>query len=254
MDRLTDEELERLLRETFADKEKLVDTLLWATRRRRSPVPALLAAAAVLVVLGGILYGVNRDPDVDPVAVPPTTAVQPQDEDAQIWASAVTAITQKFQPKYELQLVVMPQRTSPEADLVIVPSREYNSGPQNESATTAQPFSSTQMDQIADQVGAATQVQVEWLQPGVYAGPVDTCAAPEAAVLVGNVVDKGDHKEVRTKINYGCDFVYAVTYRVEKRADTWTATGPVGSGEGTWPVGSTCAPTGKKPATPPKDC
>ena len=52
MARLTDEELERLLRETFADKEDQVDSLPQTTKRRRPAAPVLLAAAAVLVVLG----------------------------------------------------------------------------------------------------------------------------------------------------------------------------------------------------------
>lgn len=54
MPKLTDEELGQLLRETFTEKEDLVDQLPEATLRpvvRRAP--ALLAAAAVLTILGG---------------------------------------------------------------------------------------------------------------------------------------------------------------------------------------------------------
>jgi hypothetical protein len=256
MNRLTDEELERLLRETFADKEKLVDTLPLATMRRRPLVPVLLAAAAVLVVLGGILYGVNRGRDVDPVAVPPASA-QPNDEDAQIWATAVTAITTQFQSRYDVQLVVMHEQTSPPADLEIVPTGESNSGPQGGtgSATIAQPFSAMQMDEIADQVGTATRAQVRFLTPGSSAGTIQLmCDAKQATVLVGNVVDNGGHKEVRTRFSYSCGPDYVITYRVAKLADTWTATGLAGSGAGTWPATQNCVLTGTTPASPPTQC
>ena len=76
MAKLTDEELERLLRETFADKEDLLDSLPQATKRRRPVAPLLLAAAAVLAVLGSILYGVSRGGDLDPVP-PVATASTP---------------------------------------------------------------------------------------------------------------------------------------------------------------------------------
>ncbi|MDX6283081.1 MAG: hypothetical protein QOH03_4152, partial [Kribbellaceae bacterium] len=57
MPKLTDEEVGQLLRETFTEKEELLDHLPEATtipvRRRKAPV--LLAAAAVIVILAGVL-------------------------------------------------------------------------------------------------------------------------------------------------------------------------------------------------------
>lgn len=62
MSKLTDDEVGQLLRETFADKEKLVDQLPEATTAPvRRKAPALLAAAAVLVVLAGAVSIAGKD-------------------------------------------------------------------------------------------------------------------------------------------------------------------------------------------------
>jgi hypothetical protein len=76
MPKLTDEEVGRLLRETFAEKEDLVDQLPEATVapvRRKAPV--LLAAAAVFVVMAGALSiaGINRGPSSEPASAPPAS-------------------------------------------------------------------------------------------------------------------------------------------------------------------------------------
>lgn len=241
MARMTDEELEQLLRETFADKEKLVDTLPEATKPHRPPVaPVLLAAAAVLVVLGGILYGVNRIRDVDP-APPVATAGQ----DAQIWGATITAITQRFQPQYKLDTLLVPGHTS-----TITTASRLQSG--DERADAVRTFSAAEKDQIEDQVVTATHVQFRWTEPE----PRDTimkCFPTIARVSVGNVVDKGDHQEVPAWIAYNCGAEYWLTYRVEKRGDTWTTVGTVGPGHGMIPAGG-CALSGKTPASPKPGC
>ena len=99
MAKLTDDDIEQLLRETFADKENLVDELPSATKRR-SPGPVLLAAAAVLVVLAGVLYAVNRAGDPD--AVSPAGQVSPtvrfESDDAMIWAKAIQSMLRQVTP------------------------------------------------------------------------------------------------------------------------------------------------------------
>jgi hypothetical protein len=62
MPKLTDDEVGTLLRETFVDKENLVDQLPTATTSpARRKAPALLAAAAVVAVLAGTVTVAGRD-------------------------------------------------------------------------------------------------------------------------------------------------------------------------------------------------
>ncbi|MFI5710791.1 hypothetical protein [Kribbella sp. NPDC051620] len=71
MPKLTDEEVGQLLRETFTEKEELLDHLPEATIRPvRRKAPVLLAAAAVLVVLAGVLSvaGLDGGPPPGPTA------------------------------------------------------------------------------------------------------------------------------------------------------------------------------------------
>ncbi|WP_328332613.1 hypothetical protein OHA70_14435 [Kribbella sp. NBC_00382] len=79
MPKLTDEEVGQLLRETFTEKEELLNHLPEATTppvRRKAPV--LLAAAAVLVVFAGIAVatGLERGPNTQPVAQSPAPPMQ----------------------------------------------------------------------------------------------------------------------------------------------------------------------------------
>jgi len=234
MARLTDEELERLLRETFADKEKLADSLPKATKSRRPVAPVLLAAAAVLVVLGGILYGVNRGGDADPA---PPVAVAPAGDDAEIWGAAITAITHRLQPKYDLRSLLVRDQT---AELI---------GTQR--AGNVRAFSAAQKERIADRVSTATHIEVKWVDAQPHA-TTETCFRELANVSVGEVFDKGDHKEVRTSIAYNCGYSYVLTYRVEKQNGVWTVTGTVGPGEGSIPAG--CPMSGESPASPRDGC
>jgi hypothetical protein len=232
MPRLTDEDLEQLLRETFADKEKLVDSLPQATKRRRPVGPVLLAAAAVLVLLGGILYGVSRGGEVEPT---PPVASSSATDDADIWAAAIVAITQRLDQRAGLQSLLVRDRAS-SVDAV-------------QEAGNARTFSAAEKNRISDQVVKDAGVQVEWLGTGAMTAQ---CVRTLARVSVGEVVDKGDHKEVRTSIANNCGFQYTVTYRVEKRDDSWIVTGIVGVPVGVVPVG--CPLSGKTPASPQAGC
>lgn len=71
MPKLTDEEVGQLLRETFTEKEELLDHLPEATTKPvRRKAPVLLAAAAVIVVLAGVLSiaGLDGKPTPRPTA------------------------------------------------------------------------------------------------------------------------------------------------------------------------------------------
>jgi hypothetical protein len=244
---LTDEDLERLLRETFADKEKLVadkdelvDTLPETTKRGRPVAPILLAAAAVLVVLGGVLYGVSRG-SVDPAPPVATDGVAKASgnasPDADIWAAAITAITQRADQTVGTQSV----RTV----LVMDQTATFTGA---ERASKVRVFSAAEKARIADLVAKAAHVRVEWPDPAVVY--TAKCVQAVVRVSVGEVVDKGDHKEVSTGIS-NCGYS-ALTYRIEKRGDSWTVTGTVGAVQGSIPV--SCPMSGKTPASPRFGC
>jgi hypothetical protein len=228
MTKLTDDDLGDLLRETFTEKETLADHLPAATRRRRTG-PVLLAAAVVLAVVAGVLYGVNR---VDrPRQTTPAATITASD-DADIWAAALTAMARRFEPSSGWHgLVVL--------DLSDVGKDHVRKGPD---------FSTAQKERIAATVGDVAPV--EWDTDITSA----SCRNRQTAQLqVGDIVNKGDHQEVLVSISSGCLYGYGQTYRVEKRDGVWVATGTVGPGTGTWPA-LDCLMTGKSPASPQAGC
>ncbi|WP_433164808.1 hypothetical protein [Kribbella sp. CA-247076] len=231
---MKDQDLERLLRETFADKEKLLDSVPSATRRRRSAAPVLLAAAAVLVVLGGILYGVNRGPDADPA---PPVAAAPAGDDAEVWSAAITAVVQQFQPKYKLDTVHLSDRPA-----VVVEAQ---------GAGRAWAFSAAQKDRIAEVVSTSAHVDVTWIDPATLASRAN-CVRTRADVSVGRVVDKGARKEVQTRITYNCGHEYWLTYLVEQQATRWIVIGTVGTPGGVLPLPASGCPLKKVPPTNPQ--
>jgi hypothetical protein len=236
MGKLTDEELEQLLRETFADKEKLTDRLPKATTRRWSVAPVLLAAATVLIVLAGILYGVNRGGAADPAPPVATSGVADATQNADIWAAAITAMAQRFAPADGWSSLEVLDR----------PSGVRTQVPQESGAAQFSPAVKERISQLA-----GTVAPVRWPTQAVF---TQSCTAARiAGIVVGEVVTSGDHKEVRVRIHYNCNYSYAQTYRVEKVGDAWTATGTVGVGEGTVPVGG-CPLSRTTPATPRAGC
>jgi hypothetical protein len=227
MARLTDEDLEQLLRETFADKEELVDSLPQATKRRRPVGPVLVAAAAALVVLGSILYGVNRDGDADP-APPVATGVQntsgDASPDADIWAAVIVAMAQRFKPGDQVYL---------ESGATAVVVRQYSQG------RAAARFSEADKVRIEQLVAAV--VPVRWKSP------VDSNCTPQTLVIsLGAVYERGDHKQVNAFVD-NCNSVVALTYRVDKKDGVWTATSETAA-----PVG--CPLSRTTPASPRQGC
>jgi len=99
MPALTDNQLADLLRETFADHEAGAPITLPQATKRRHFVPALVAAAATVAVLGGTLYAVHGDDPVPPVGQSPTvSAGLPASSDAAAWAKAIRKIAQDHAP------------------------------------------------------------------------------------------------------------------------------------------------------------
>jgi hypothetical protein len=216
--RLTDDELGDLLRETFAERETLADHLPEATKRR-NPAPVLLAAAAVLVVLVGVLYGVHRPDRSDP---PPAATPAAVSEDGIIWAAAVVSIARLAEPADGWQAVQV-----------------FGQGQRAQ----AQTFKASPTPVVTFSAAAKAQIEeaVRPLAPVTWGGVEESCvgALRVATVTVGPVVSKADHKEVHASIFYGCGSGRGsiLTYRIEKVDGSWKVTGTVGGVTGVMPAG-----------------
>jgi hypothetical protein len=240
MTRLTDDELGELLRETFAGQEELIDKLPEATNRR-NPLPAMLAAAAVLVVLAGVLYGIHRagQPDQTPpvAATPATSTTTASSESGEILGAAIGTVLRGFEPAHAhwkgVQVIAG-------AVVVNAASRQPSLSP-----LPVGTLSNVVKRQIL--LSIKPTVMGVWYQPL----PASSCnAGLSPLVTVGPIVDKGDHKEVRISFMRGCFGAYNATYRIEKIGGVWKVTGAVG------PVapGVECANRERTSASPPPGC
>ena len=218
--RLTDDELGDLLRETFAEHETLTDHLPEATKRR-SPVPVLLAAAAVFIVLVGglygVLYGVHRpDRSNQPLSAAPAAAGS---DDGSIWAAAVVSIVRRVEPSDGWQVVQ-----------VFGQGQRAHTQVLKASPPPVVTFSAVAKMRI--------EQAVRPLAPVTFDGEDPSCSARRVAtVTVGPVVSKSDHKEVHASIFYDCGRGSILTYRIEKTAGIWKVTGIVGQVTGVQPAG-----------------
>ncbi|GAA1576706.1 MULTISPECIES: hypothetical protein [Kribbella] len=226
----TDEELGALLRETFADREALVgravqdDHYVPTATKRRSALPVLLAAAMILVVLAGVLYGVQRVRPADTAepaaAVTATTSPATYStRDADVWGLAIGVMLRSF------QLPGKPTGFSPFTRAVVVDgpttaAGQVRSGPQFSSAQRVRMFSHT-----------LRIMPVTILDRPLPAGASCT-AYPKTAILrVGEVLDKGDHLEVGVALSMpvGCHGATSARYRVEPRGAHWVITQNLGA-------------------------
>ncbi|WP_350279472.1 hypothetical protein [Kribbella sp. HUAS MG21] len=224
MPKLTDDELGELLRETFAGKESLADRLPEAPKRRR-PTPALLAAAAVVAVLAGVLYGVGRLGPADPVS--PADSVSP---------AATAAVTRSPARPYTVSTVPLPPFTNGgeiwgavTVDLL----RRFKpdgggdweavqvNGGHPPGVKPAITFSPGVKAQIADAVRPVAPVR--WGGPE---SPVSCTPGRIPIVFLDPIVYRGDQAEVHTFMTWGCGAKYqqSVTYRVEKVGGSWKVT------------------------------
>jgi hypothetical protein len=231
MTKLTDEELGDLLRETFADRETLPDHLPEATKRR-NPGPILLAAAAILAVLAGVLYGVHRADRPSP-APPVATATEPGD----IWGAAIVTIARRFAPPGGWQSLE-----------VFGPGDRPHSRPFNTTPAPVVRLSALDRKRIEQVVAPVAPISWDVESSGSCDGK-----RVVATVTVGPIVDKGDHQEVAVGIFYDCGYGYLPKYRIEKVDGVWTVTGTIGTPMGVMPVGG-CPTPGRTSASPRAGC
>jgi hypothetical protein len=230
MTKLTDEELGGLLRETFAGKEDLGDSLLEATiveKRRTGPI--LLAAASVLVVLGGILYAVQGSGHDTPIGqatatVPGATTTAPGStatsgqtvpENSLIWAAAIA----------EILKIERPAAGWPGIRILDAP----NAGAGGAGITHELAKRFTEAERIAIE-NALSGVKVHWVSQRPL-GRTKDCEQPSAKqpyITVGPIVPTQGHVEVGGNIWRGCLDAHWATYRLDKQNGTWKVTGTVG--------------------------
>ncbi|WP_329005112.1 hypothetical protein OHA18_17190 [Kribbella sp. NBC_00709] len=216
MTRLTDDELGELLRETFTEHEELVDRLPAATKRR-SPLPAMLAAAAVLVVLAGVLYVANRTGAADsapPAATPPTTRTA--DDDATIWTASIETLLRTVKPAAGAwrSVIVL--------DLSDVGTKHARKGP---------PISADQRETMTYLVRKIAPLQFH--RDMAPAPP--TCRDNRVGVVqLADVIDKGDHVEAQVSLFHDCNHWETATYRVEHRGPFWVVTATLVTDSQTW--------------------
>jgi hypothetical protein len=231
--RLTDDELGDLLRETFADHETLPDHLPRATKRR-NPAPVLLAAAAVLAVVVGVLYGVHRSGQHDPAQPVATAAVT---DDGDIWGAAIVTLAGRFAPPEGWQSI----QVDGAGDRPMPRPHDATQPP----AVTFSAVAKTRIEQAV-----APLAPVQWASPVA----VQSCNRHVPSVTVGPIVDRGDHKEVAVSISYDCGLRgYLPTYRIEKVDGAWKVTGTIGTTTGVAPAAG-CPRTAQSSASPREGC
>jgi hypothetical protein len=228
----TDEELGTLLRETFADREALVGRAVidehhvpTATKHRRV-MPVLLAAAMVLVVLGGVLYGVQRLHSADTVqpaatataaATPTTSPAVYTTRDADIWGLAIGLTIRTYENSRP-----GPKTIKPFVRAVLVDSPSTAPG----RVRPGQQFSSNQRVIIQSHLIRITPLTI------LRGAPNAGCwTYPKAALLhVSDVLDQGDHLEVDVAMTLpnACADSVSARYRVEARGAHWVITQNLG--------------------------
>ncbi|GAA0934830.1 hypothetical protein GCM10009554_21180 [Kribbella koreensis] len=245
MSKLTDEEVGQLLRETFADKEGLLDQLPEATstpvRRRKGPV--LLAAAAVLVVLVGVVSvaGLNRGPSSEPAGAsaasstngtptPPNpsvaiTAARPPVSLAYLSGVAIAELTKWERPAAGWPVVKVLDATYSQASSPI------------EVGGKGTPLSQQAQALIA---ASAVGVPIEWVQRRPKGDKVCEEADGTPYVTLGPVVmaKSGASATIGMSIWRGCMDAQWLTYRLVRDAtqfsgaeaskQRWSVAGTVG--------------------------
>ncbi|QNE20258.1 hypothetical protein F1D05_23015 [Kribbella qitaiheensis] len=237
---MKDEDLGLLLRETFAEKEELIDNLPEATiiaRRRTGPI--LLAAASVLVILGGILYAVQwtghdtpigqatttgpaatTAPGSIPTMTPPpgstATDGQPVPERSMIWAAAIA----------EILKIERPAAGWPGIRVLDAPNG--GAGGNGITYELATPFTAAERAGIEKALAAVAPVHWVRSRPTGGANVCDQPAAKEPYVTVGPIVPTQGHVEVGINVWRGCLDARWMTYRLDQKAGTWTVMGTIG--------------------------
>ena len=213
MTKPTDDEIGTLLRETFADKENLVEHLPEATKHRRTPV--LLAAAAVLLILGGILYAAGRgDPSPPPVAQATETVptAQTQSADPLIWATGIEGILEREPGTKPIVLYVLD-------------APHQGAGDPTGGRVRGTPF--TDAERVGIENALAGVARIEWIRT---AGN-ENCDVPKSRtpiITLAPIVHKDGHVELGISSWYDCLAAHWLTFRLDQKAGSWQITGTVG--------------------------
>ncbi|MEV0798111.1 hypothetical protein AB0I34_10505 [Kribbella sp. NPDC050281] len=227
MARLTDDEIGELLRETFTEKEELTDRLPEATTRRRTG-PILLAVAAILIVVAGALVGIRW---LTGPASQPAAAAKPV-SDTDIWVGAIEATARRYQPSDGWRQLVLLQ--TPAWKMPGMPS----------------PAQLTELSRQEISRRVSATVPARWGTPLTASTSTGCFTRRFAEISVGELLDRGDHKEVWLTIVYGCGSINKLTYRVEP-SGRLAVIGTSGTGERT---PTACSTPGRTPANAEAGC
>ena len=196
---------------------------------KRLTGPTLLAAASVLVVLGGILYATQGGSHDTPIGqatatVPGATTTAPDStatsgqtvpENSLIWAAVIA------------EILTIERRAGGWPGIQIVAAPNGGAGGASMSYELAKPF--TEAERIGIE-NALDGVAVHWVSNRPLGG-TKLCEQPTAKqpyITVGPIVPTQGHLEVGANIWRGCDDAHWATYRLDQKAGTWTVTGTVG--------------------------
>jgi hypothetical protein len=217
MNDLTDDELGTLLKETFTEKEELLDKLPGATKPHRRRTPVLLAAAAVLVVLAGVLYTVNRPAPAPPTAHGGTVNVEETgSKDGAIWGTAIVTLASRFQPPggWSAVEVISQDAWLQSGAAVAPPGSRY-------SEQTPVRFSAA--DRVAIESAVRAVAPVSWSLAGAQ-----TQSCPErrpAQVIVGPVLAGN---QVHLTLQDGCGLARTATYGLRLVNGSWKVVTGIG--------------------------
>ncbi|WP_020391031.1 hypothetical protein [Kribbella catacumbae] len=239
MPKLTDDEVGQLLRETFADKENLVDQLPEATTSPvRRKLPVLIAAASVLAVLGGAVSIVGTDHKQE--ARPTQTPTVPLGDS---YAPAASKPTAAVTTTLELNLTVTGwglvlkealklERPAGGWPAVKILDRPYRgAGDPSGPGVAGIPFDAKTRTKLAGYADA----QVEWVKSRPTGANICDQPAATPYITLGPVVfdKKAESATVGVSVWRSCQDGMWATYRLAdvpnpKGGADWKITGTVG--------------------------
>lgn len=213
----------QLLRETFADAERLISddrgsAAVRSPASRRTPV--LLAAAAVLAIVAGGLYAANRGgtpAQPQPLStVTSTTAVER--ETVQIYTAVITGVSDLDRP------------SAGWPKLIILDAPYEGAGGAMGTPRRGEPFSPAVRAGIEQAVRQIAPVS--WVSdPADAVETRDGCAITKGGgslIKVGPIKRVAGHVEVGVHTFQACLGAHWLTYRLDLVNGAWRITGTVG--------------------------
>ncbi|MFC0624200.1 hypothetical protein [Kribbella deserti] len=257
MSKPTDDEAAKLLRETFAEREALLDrdlpsaTIHPLPKAKKRPVgTALVAAASVAAVVAGAVY-VTGGPEEAGTAGPTPSATAPG-KASELPVAPQTNQPQTNQPQTNQPQTNHPQtnrplgqasqwgqayaevihallknRTAGESKIVILDRPVGGSFPGDKGYQLGGPFDQSTKDDVTARIGMLGTIS--WVREK----PVlkDPCAPQPAGLVVitlGGLKLKDGHLEIPASSWEGCLSAQWLTFRLDQGATGWKVTGTVG--------------------------